>query len=181
MFHLSYSLGKFPTTWKVANVQPVPKKGETSDPANYRPIAICSLLSKVMESILNHHLVKYLETNKLLSDRQYGFRQQRSTGDMMAVLTEKLNNSIHHFGEAKIVALDVSKAFDRGHTALLSKLQAFGLGNHFIGWISNFLQHRSIRVVIDGISSEKYALNAGVLQGSVLSPTLFLIFINDLL
>ena len=91
----------------------------------------------------------------------------------MALLNENLNSSIHRFGEAKIVALDISKAFDRvWHGALLAKLKAFGVGKHFIGWISNFLQYRSIRVVIDGVSSEECTLDVGVPQVSVLSPTL---------
>ena len=54
LFYISFKSGKFPSCWKIANVQPVPKKGDLSDPGNYRPIAICSNLAKVMESILNH-------------------------------------------------------------------------------------------------------------------------------
>ena len=182
LFHLSYSTASYPSQWKVANVQPIPKKGETSNPANYRPIAICSILAKIMENIVNHHLVRYLEANHLISDRQYGFRHARSTGDMLAVITERLNDSIHRLGESKAVALDISKAFDRvWHEALLVKIRALGAGDTFVSWVSSFLANRSIRVVVDGISSNPHTLQAGVPQGSVLSPTLFLIFINDLL
>ena len=87
LFFISFKTGKFPSCWKIANVEPVPKT-DPSDPGNYRPIAICSNLAKVMESILNHKLMKYLEENSLLNDRQYGFRKNRSTGDLMALLTE---------------------------------------------------------------------------------------------
>ena len=67
-----------------------------------------------MESILNHKLMKYLEEyNSLLNDRPYGFRKNHSTGDLMALLTETWNRSVHFFGERKVVALDISKAFDR--------------------------------------------------------------------
>ena len=96
-----------------ANVQPIPKKGAANNPENYRPIAICSALSKVMESMVNYHLVNYLESNSLLNDRQYGFRRGRSTGDLMAFLSERWSRSIHRFGESRVVALDISKAFDR--------------------------------------------------------------------
>ena len=135
-----------------------------------------------METIINHKLMKYLEVNDLISDRQYGFRKNRSTGDMMALLCEKWNKAIHMFGESMVVALDISKAFDRvWHCALVNKVKSYGVGNNFIRWLSDFLRNRSICVVIDGIASDILPVNAGVPQGSVLSPTLFLLFIDDLL
>ncbi|XP_052752478.1 uncharacterized protein LOC128201041 [Galleria mellonella] len=83
LFTISYSTGQFPLTWKTTLLHPVPKKGDKSDPSNYRPIAIASLLSKVMERIINAQLLKYLEDHDLLSDRQYGFRHSCSTGDLL--------------------------------------------------------------------------------------------------
>ena len=116
-----------------------------------------------MESMVNHHLVRYLESNGLLNDRQYGFRKNRSTGDLMSFLSERWSRSIHQFGESKVVALDISKAFDRvWHGALISKLIAFGVGNDFSRFISSFLRDRSIRVVVDGVSSDEHRLNAGL-------------------
>ena len=118
------------------------QKGDPSDPGNYRPIAICSNLAKVMESILNHKLMKYLEDNSLLNDRQYGFRKNRSTCDLMALFTETWNRNVHFFGESKVVAL----AFDRvWHQGLISKVKSYGVGNPFIRWLSDVLCNRSIR------------------------------------
>ena len=68
LFFISFKTGTFPSCWKIANVQPVSKKGDPSDPGNYRPIAICSNLAKVMESTLNHKRMKYLKDNSLLND-----------------------------------------------------------------------------------------------------------------
>ena len=73
LFQISYTLGTFPTSWKQAHVFPIPKKGDKSNPLNYRPIAITSLISKTMETIITKQLLTFLETNNLLSDHQYGF------------------------------------------------------------------------------------------------------------
>ena len=119
----SASSGKFPSCWKIANVQSVPKKGDPSNPGNHRPIVICSNLAKVMQSNLFHKLMKYLEYNSMLNDREYGFRKNRSTGTLMALLIETWKRSVHLFGESKIVALNISKAFDRVcHQGLISKV-----------------------------------------------------------
>jgi len=81
-----------------------------------------------------------------------------------------------------LVALDISKAFDRvWHKALLSKCHSIGLGEKFCLWIENFLLNRSIQVLVDGYTSDLFLINSGVPQGCVLSTTLFIIFINDLL
>ena len=95
-------------------------------------------------------------------------------------LSERWNDSIHRFGKAKVVALDISKAFDRGwheKSVLVSKLIAFDVGSHFSRFISNFLKDRTIRVVIDGVFSAEFKINSGVTKGSVLYPTLFLFFL----
>ena len=84
LFQLSYNLCIFPSSWKLAHLFPIPKKGGKSDPSNYRPIAITSLISKTMETINTKQLLAFLETSSLLSDHQYGFQQAKSTGDLLA-------------------------------------------------------------------------------------------------
>ena len=83
LFQLSYNLGIFPSSWKLAPGFPIPQKGDKSEPLNYRPIAITSLISKTMETIITKQLLAYVETNSLLSDHQNGFRQASSTGDLL--------------------------------------------------------------------------------------------------
>ena len=101
LFHLSYSSGVYSSKWKFPNIQPVPKNGSRSDPSNYRPVAITSMLAKIMEQIIKHKLMTYLESNGLIHDSQYGFRSKRSTGDVMAYLTEIWSQSIRLFGETQ--------------------------------------------------------------------------------
>ncbi|CAF4763442.1 unnamed protein product [Pieris macdunnoughi] len=106
LFRYLYSLGTVPKCWKTALIHPIPKKGDRSDPSNYRPIAITSLFSKIMESIVNCQLLRYLEGHQLISDYQYGFRRGRSAGDLLVYLTHRWAEAIESKGEALAVCLD---------------------------------------------------------------------------
>ena len=76
------------------------------------------------------------------------------------------------------MAIDISKAFDRvWHAGLLHKLKSYGISGQIFGLISSFLSNRRLQVVLDGKSTQEYPVNAGV-QGSILDPTLFLLYIN---
>ena len=113
LFQLSYNLGIFTSSWKLTHVFPVPKKGDKSDPSNYHPIAITSLVSKTMETIITKQLLAFLETNNLLSDHRYGLRQARSTGDLLAYGVHAWSSTLESYGESRVISLHISKAFDR--------------------------------------------------------------------
>ncbi len=180
LFRLCLSTSTFPSCWKYAYVQPVPKNGDRSNPSNYRPIALLSCLSKAFESILNRKIQKHLSTTDLLSDREYGFRKGRPTGDLLSLLTDFWSSSLSRFGKTFSVTLDISKAFNRvWHSSLLSKLPSFGFYSSLCTFISSFLSDRSISAAVDGHCSSPKPINSDVPQGSVLSHTLFLLFIND--
>ncbi|KAG5898379.1 hypothetical protein JTB14_015810 [Gonioctena quinquepunctata] len=135
-----------------------------------------------MKKAINIELMKYLEDSGIVNDRQYGFRHQRSTGDLLACVSHIWQLSIEKYGETLAVALDISKAFDRvWHQGLLAKLPSYGLAPQLCSLLASFLSNRSLHVVVDGVSSDTLLINAGVPQGSMLAPTLFLLHINDLL
>ena len=123
----------------------------------------------------------FLETNNLLSDHQYGLRQGRSTGDLLAYAVHVWSSALESSGESRVISLDISKAFFRDwHNSLLLKLLMFGLHHTLIIWIGSFLSDRSIAVRVKGILSNLHTINAGVPQGSVICPVLFILFMTDL-
>ena len=139
------------------------------------------MVSKVFEKPVNNRIVDHLEKCCLFSDFQYGFRSCRSTADLLTVVSDRIATAFNRSWATRAVALDISKAFDRVWDAgLLHKLKSYGISGQVFRLISSFLSNRRLQVVLDEKSSQEYPVNMGVSQGSIVGPTLFLRYINDL-
>jgi hypothetical protein len=179
--NLCFEQGTFPLAFKEAIVTPVHKSGDETIMSNYRPISVLPSISKILEKLINTRLLNYLSKHGLLSPTQYGFRRGKCTEDAILALTSLITGNVDSGNRCLAVFLDLKKAFDTvSVTILLQKLEMIGIRGTALSLFTDYLSGRRQRVKIAGFTSSDKIVNYGVPQGSVLGPTLFLIYINSL-
>ena len=160
---MSIHLKQVPTDWKHANVTPIFKKGDKSDPGNYRPISLTSQICKVLESILRDNIVNHLSTHTLLLKSQHGFTKGKSCLTNLLSFLKDVTKAIDEGKPLDVIYLDFSKAFDKvPHKRLLHKIESHGKSGNIAAWIGEWLCDRKQQVVLNGKFSRLQYVLSGV-------------------
>ena len=174
-------LGSFPASWRQANVTPIQKGPPSSSVANYRPISITSVLSKVFERLVSVRLGRFMERSGVPPTKQFAFQKGLGTCDALLCMTHTLQSALESRQEARFVQIDFRAAFDRvNHQRILYKLCSVGIVDSVLSIITLFLSDRSQHVMGDGCRSKLVNVVSGVPHGSVFCPLLFLIYTSEL-
>jgi len=182
LFNTLFSNGTYPESWTECIIIPVPKSGDLTEPNNYRPIVLVSVLSKLFTSILTDRLLSWSEDEDKLIDNQFGFRSGKSTIDAIFTLHGIISHQLENKEKLVCAFVDFPKAFDKVDRKIsMYKLMKNGISSKFVSIIKSVYASVQLRTRSGGIMSSALDNQLGVKQIEPLSPLLFLFFINDII
>ncbi len=180
LINRSINAGYMPKPLKVGKQTPVHKQGEICI-NNYRPITVCSSISKILEKVVRDRVMDYVKRVNILNKFQFGFRSKHNTNHAIINLTEATLDTLEKGLKSGGIYLDVSKAFDTiNHNILLRKLEYYGFRANTLMWFESYLKNRLQYVQIRNSKSELYNVEWGIPQGGILAPILFILYTNDI-
>ena len=178
LFNSCMKKQRMPSLWKRSHVTPICKGGNKEVISNYTPISLFSCPSKVLERLFYNRMMihVHIKEKNLIGEQQFGFREGRSAEDQLLEVYEKMLSSVDSQMISKFVFLDASKAFDKvWRLGLLAKLKRMGFHEMITGWLQDYITSRRQRVTHKGFYSTWREILAGVPQGSILGPLLYLL------
>lgn len=173
-----------PRSWKIARIIPLHKKGETNQVPNYRPISNLGSIAKIFERMILATLIDLAYENNvdLTGKSQYGFKKGVSTATLALALQERIASYLDKNQKAGVASLDLTAAFDLvDHELLFKRLEIYGFPKKIIDLIKQWLGERFAFIELGLTTSSFFKINKGTIQGSVLGPVLFALYIRPLL
>lgn len=181
-FNKCLSLSYWPKSFKMAKVIPILKAGKNpSEASSYRPISLLNAVGKLLEKIIYVRLVKFIEDKNLLPNFQFGFRKGHSTVHQAAKIKQFIKRNRKSKRSTGLVLLDIEKAFDSiWHDGLIYKLIKLKLPSFLVRMVNSFIRNRTFAVHINDGISDTIQINAGLPQGTSISPILYALYVADI-